>query len=57
MGENIKNKLILASDSLVWYWLDMTFMLAKDLWYEGVDLALWSNFDAWSVDYVKRLVH
>ena len=47
--------LLLASDTLVGYWLDMVFMVAKDVWYEGIDLALRNNFDAWNVDYVKRL--
>jgi len=56
MWEIKKNTLLLASDTLVWYGLDMTFMLAKDLWYDGIDLALWNNFDAWNIDYVKRLI-
>jgi len=47
--------LLLASDTLVGYWLDMVFIVAKDIWYKGIDLALWNNFDAWNIDYVKRL--
>ena len=56
MWENKKNELLISSDTLVWYGLDMTFMLAKELWYDGIDLALWNNFDAWNIEYVKRLV-
>jgi len=56
MEENKKNSLLISSDTLVWYGLDMTFILAKDLWYDGIDLALWNNFDAWNIEYVKRLV-
>ena len=34
----------------------MVFMIAKEIGYEGIDLALWNNFDAWNIDYVKKLV-
>lgn len=47
--------LLLSSDTLAGYWLDMIFMIASDLWYDSIDLALWNNFDAWNIDYVKRL--
>ena len=47
--------LLLSSDTLAWYGLDMIFMIAKDLGYDWIDLALWNNFDAWNIDYVKRL--
>jgi len=56
MWEIKKNPLLISSDTLVGYWLDMTFMIAQELWYDGIDLALWNNFDAWNIDYVKRLV-
>ncbi len=49
------NNLILASDTLTGYGLDMVFMVAKDLWYWWIDLALWNNFDSWNIDYIKRL--
>ncbi len=52
----INNSFLLSSDTLSWYGLDMVFMIAKDLWFDGIDLALWNNFDSWNVDYVKRLV-
>ena len=51
-----RNKLLLASDTLVWYGLDMTFILAQELGYDGIDLALWNNFDTWNKEYVQRLV-
>lgn len=50
-----KNFLLLSSATFIWYWLDMVFMLAKDLNYDGIDLALWNNFDAWNIDYIKKL--
>jgi sugar phosphate isomerase/epimerase len=53
--KNNNNSLLLSTDTLVWYWLDMSFMIVKDLWYDGVDLALRNNFDAWNIEYVKRL--
>ncbi len=51
-----KNLLLLSSATFVWYGLDMVFMLAKELDYDGIDLALFNNFDAWSIEYIKRLV-
>jgi sugar phosphate isomerase/epimerase len=30
--------------------------LAKKAGFDGIDLALWKNFDAWNVNYVKKLV-
>ena len=50
-----KNNLLLSSDTLAGYGLDMIFMVAKDLGFGGIDLALWNNFDAWNIDYIKRL--
>ena len=51
-----KNKLLLSTDTLYWYWLDMSFIIAQEMWYNGIDLALWNNFDAWNMDYVQRLI-
>lgn len=56
MQEEKKNLLLLSSAVFISYGLDMVFMIAKDLNYDGIDLALFNNFDAWNIDYVKRLV-
>ena len=52
----INNKLLLSTDTLSWYGLDMSFIVAKDLWFDWIDLALWNNFDSWNVEYIERLV-
>jgi len=49
------NKFLLSTDTLSWYWLDLIFETAKDIGFDGLDLAIWKNFDAWNVDYVKKL--
>lgn len=49
-------KFLLSTDTLSWFWLDLIFEMAKTAWFDGVDLALWKNFDAWNVRYVKKLV-
>jgi sugar phosphate isomerase/epimerase len=36
--------------------LDLIFESAKKAGFNGIDLALWKNFDAWNVNYVKKLV-
>lgn len=46
---------LISTDSLPWYWLDLIFDLAKSTGFDWIDLAMWKNFDAWNVDYVKRL--
>ncbi len=53
-----KNKVLflLSTDSLSSYGLDLAFEVAKEAGYDGLDLALWKNFDAWNVNYVKKLV-
>ncbi len=48
--------LLLSTDTLSWYWLDLIFQLAKEQWYEWLDLAMWKNFDARSIEYVAALV-
>lgn len=50
-----KAKIILSTDTLSGYGLDLIFQIAKDTGYEGIDLALWKNFDSWNVDYVYKL--
>lgn len=49
-------KLILSQETLSGYWLDYVFQCAKDLNFDGIDLALWKNFDARNVGYVSKLV-
>ena len=51
-----RNLLLLSSSIFVGYGLDMVFMVAKELNYDGIDLALFNNFDAWNIDYIKRLI-
>ena len=50
-----KTKIILSTDTLSGYGLDLIFQIAKDTGYDGIDLALWKNFDSWNVDYVHKL--
>ena len=50
-----KEKFLLSTDSLWWCWLDLIFDLAKKAWFDGIDLAMWKNFDVWNVSYVKKL--
>lgn len=50
-----KAPLLLSTDSLSWYGLDLIFQIAKEQWYDGIDLAMWKNFDAWSIEYVSDL--
>ncbi len=47
---------LLSTESLSSYGLDLAFEVAKEAGYDGLDLALWKNFDAWNVNYVKKLV-
>ncbi len=46
---------LLSTDTLGGYGLDLIFEVAKEVWFEGIDLAIWKNFDARNIDYVKRL--
>jgi len=53
--DNKKASFLLSTDSLGWCGLDLIFDGAKKAWFDGIDLALWKNFDAWNVSYVKKL--
>ncbi len=53
--KNKKTKLVLSTDTLSGYGLDLVFQTAKKIWYDGIDLALRKNFDSWNIDYVKQL--
>lgn len=46
---------MLSTDSLSWYGLDLIFDTAKELNFDGIDLAMWKNFDARHIDYVRDL--
>lgn len=50
------NKILLSSDTLSGYWLDHIFEVAKENWFDWLDIALWKNFDGWNTKYVKSLV-
>lgn len=47
---------LLSTDSLSGYGLDLIFQTAKEQGYDGIDLAMWKNFDARQVAYVNELV-
>ena len=49
------NKLLLSSDTLTGYGLDFVFQTAKDLWFDGIDLAMRKNFDSRNSQYVSKL--
>lgn len=50
-------KFLLSTDTLPGFGLDLVFESAKDAWFDWIDLAIWKNFDAWNVRYVKKLVN
>lgn len=52
----MNNKILLSTDTMVGYGLDMIFEMAKKCWYDGIDLAVSKGFDAWNENYVKSLV-
>jgi len=51
-----KADFLLSTDTLSGYGLDLIFQIAKEQWFHGIDLAMWKNFDAWSIEYVEWLV-
>lgn len=51
-----KRNLLLSTDTLWGCGLDLIFDAAVEAWFDGIDLAIWKNFDAWNVSYVKKLV-
>ena len=52
----MRNKILLSTDTMVWYGLDIIFDMAKQCWYTGIDLAISKWFDAWNENYVQSLV-
>ena len=53
--ETKRNPLLLSTDSLSNYWLDLVFSIAKETWFDWIDLAMWKWFDAWDEEYVQKL--
>lgn len=49
-------KFLLSTDSLSGYGLDLIFSTAKELNFDGIDLAMWKNFDARHIEYVQDLI-
>lgn len=48
--------LLLSTASLTGYGLHRIFTFAKNAWYTGLDIALWTlNFDLWDEDYIYEL--
>lgn len=47
--------LLLSTDTLPNYWLDLIFSIAKSIWFDGIDLAMRKWFDARDEEYVKKL--
>jgi sugar phosphate isomerase/epimerase len=46
---------LMSSDSFSNCGLDLIFELTKESGFDGIDLAIWKNFDARNVSYVKKL--
>ena len=53
--ERKENALLLSTDTLPNYWLDLIFSIAKNSWFDGIDLAMRKWFDAWDEEYVQKL--
>ncbi len=51
-----KPLIVLSTDTLPGYGLDHIFDIAKTLGFDGIDLAMWKNFDARNTKYVKKLI-
>lgn len=47
--------LLLSTDTLPNYWLDLIFSIAKKSWFDWIDLAMRKWFDAWDEEYVQSL--
>ena len=50
-----ENALLLSTDTLPNYWLDLIFSIAKNNWFDGIDLAMRKWFDARDEEYVQKL--
>ena len=52
--ENNSN-IILSTESLSWYWLDLICQIANDCWFNWLNLAIRKSFDVLNAGYVKKL--
>lgn len=50
-----ENALLLSTDTLPNYWLDLIFSIAKSAGFDGIDLAMRKWFDARDEEYVQKL--
>lgn len=50
-----KTQILLSTDTLSGYGLDLIFQLTKEAGFDGIDLATRKNFDARNINYVKKL--
>jgi len=53
--EKKENALLLSTDTLPNYWLDLIFSIAKSVWFDWIDLAMRKWFDARDEEYVQNL--
>jgi len=53
--EKKQSEYLFSTDALSGYGLDLVFDLIKEAGFDGIDLAIWKNFDSRKVDYVKKL--
>ena len=53
--ETKTNALLLSTDTLPNYWLDLIFSIAKSTGFDGIDLAMRKWFDARDEEYVQKL--
>lgn len=53
--KKFSNPIVLSTDSFPGFGLDLIFSVAKDSGCNGIDLALWKNYDARHEDYVLKL--
>ena len=56
METNKKAKFLLSTDTLNGYWLDLIFQIAKNIGFDGLDIALRKSFDVRNNYYVKKLI-
>lgn len=56
MPKSNKASLLLSTDTLAWYGLDLIFDIAKTINFDGIDLALWKSFDTYNISYIKKLI-
>ncbi len=49
-------KILLSSDTLNGYGLDLIFSIAKEAGYDGIDLAMWKNIDSRHGEYIAKLM-